>query len=259
MNIICCVKQVVDTNLQIGLSKNGEDIDRSNLTFVMNPYDEFALEESLRIKEKLGEGEVTLITYGRTQAEEVLRTGLAMGADRGIHVVDDTLTWRDPLVTARILAKVIGRVRFDLIFCGRQAVDDDAFQTGASLAVLLGIPEISLASKVTISDDKKRVVVEKNIEGGIRLTLESSLPALLTAQKGLNEARYASLPGIMAAKKKPIQVIPVEALGIDTSGGIDLVEIALPKTERKQQIFEGDPKEIVPKVVRLLKEEAKVL
>lgn len=259
MKIICCVKQVVDTNLQIGLTKDGKDIDRGNLTFVMNPYDEFALEESLRIKERLGAAEVTLVTYGRSRAEEVLRTGLAMGADRAIHIVDESVIFRDPLLTARILAKAIGALPFDLIFCGRQAVDDDGFQVGASLAVLLGIPEISLASKVTISEDRKKVTVDKNVEGGTKLIFECPLPVLITAQKGLNEARYASLPGIMAAKKKPVQTIKVEELGLDLSDSVELAEMTLPKLERRQQIFEGEAKVIVPQVVKLLKEEAKVL
>ncbi len=208
MNIIACVKQVPDTEAQIKVKADGSGIEDGQIKWVMNPYDEYGVEEALRLKEKNG-GDVTIVSVGPARSMETIRTALAMGADKGIHICDAALDNADAFVTASALAAAIKGIPYDIIFCGQRAIDDDSGQVGAMLAELLGIPQLTLVTKLDFAGSSVKVI--RPIEGA-QLSIETSLPCVVTAQKGLNEPRYASLPGIMKAKKKPVDVKNAAAL-----------------------------------------------
>jgi len=264
VNVVVCVKQVPDTESVIKVNPDGSDIIKDDLKYVMNPYDEFGIEEALVIKEKLG-GTVTILCMGPSRSVETIRTGLAMGADQAIQLDDPAFEGGDAFATAKVLAESLKGVEYDLIFCGKQAVDDDLSQVGASLAELLGLPQVSLIQKLEIADDNKTAMVDRQVEGGIE-TLTVSLPAVLTTQKGLNEPRYASLPGIMKAKKKPLEIKDLAALGLGsdsvgcTGSKTMITKYTSPPDRAAGKIIEGEgPQETVPKLVQLLSEEAKII
>lgn len=257
MNIVVCIKQVPDTASKITL-KDGQ-VSKEGMTFIMSPYDEFALEEALKIKEGLGAGSVTAVTLGPDSAEEVLRSALAMGADQAIHIKDDAFAAADSLGVGRALAAAIKPLNPDLVFCGMKAVDSDAAQVGGVLAELLDLPQALAVTKVEVGDGK--LTVNREIEGGSEV-LEVQLPCLLTAQKGLNEPRYPSFAGIMKAKKKPLEVKSAADLGLggdDWGGGAQITEVFLPPPRQAGKVLEGEPADAVKELVRLLREEAKVL
>lgn len=264
VNIIVCLKQVPDTETQIKIAPDKKSIVKDDIKWIMNPYDEFGVEEALRIKEKYG-GEVTIISVGPKRATEAIRTALAMGADKGILINDPALEGSDSLGTAKALATVIKDLNYDLIFTGQRGIDDDNGIVGATLAEFLGIPNLSVVTKVEISDDQKSVRVHRPIEGGT-VVIESPLPALITAQKGLNEPRYASLPGIMKAKKKPLEEKTLADLGLDPSEfgesarKLKVIELTPPPERKPGKIIEGEtPEEKAAELARLLHEEAKVI
>jgi len=211
VEIVVLLKQVPATESLIGIADDGVSIKTDDIKWVINPYDEFAVEEALKIKEAHG-GSVTIISVGAEKATEAIRTALAMGADKGILINDPAAASCDGLNTARILAAVLKETPFDLIIAGQRAVDDDNFQVGPATAEFLGIPNISMVIKQDIIDSKIRC--HATIDGGT-VTLEAQLPALFTTQRGLNEPRYASLPGIMKAKKKPIDIKTIADIGLD--------------------------------------------
>jgi electron transfer flavoprotein beta subunit len=264
VNILVCLKQVPDTESQIKIAPDGISIATENIKWIINPYDEYAVEEALRLREKFG-GEVTIIGVGPKRVTESIRTALAMGADKGILVDDPAITGSDSLGIARILAAVIKDLDYDIILCGKQGVDDDYGIVGSILAELLGIPQISVVLKVEVSEDASTVKAHREVEGGT-LVIESPLPALITAQKGLNEPRYASLPGIMKAKKKPLDVKTIADLGLDASQvgeagtKIKIMQITPPEEREAGKIVEGEtPQEMAINLVRLLHEEAKII
>jgi electron transfer flavoprotein beta subunit len=263
VNIIVCLKQVPDTESQIKIGSDGVSIVTDDIKWVMNPYDEFGVEEALRLKEKHG-GEVTVVGLGPKRVTESIRTALAMGADKGILITDDALGGSDSLATAKALAAAIKDLEYDVVFTGQRGVDDDQGVVGAAVAELLDIPQLSLIVKVEVGEDGKSVKVERPIEGET-LVIESSLPALITAQKGLNEPRYASLPGIMKAKKKPLEEKSLADLGLDASefGGdarkLKILELTPPPERQAGKIVEGEtPQEKAAELAKLLHEEAKV-
>lgn len=256
MNIIACVKQVPDTETQIKVKPDGSGIDETGIKWVMNPYDEFGVEESLRLKEKSG-GEVVIVSLGPARALETIRTALAMGADRGIHILDAAFDGADAYTTAAAMAAAIKGIPYDLIFCGQRAIDDDSGQVGAVLAELLDIPQVTVVTKVDV--DGSAVKVIRPIEGA-QLLIESSLPCVVTAQKGLNEPRYASLPGIMKAKKKPVDVKDAASLGITVDMKARVVKTSPPPARSPGKIICGDdPAAKAKELARLLREEAKVI
>lgn len=264
MNILVCLKQVPDTETQIRIAPDGRSIVHDNIKWVMNPYDECAVEEALRLKEKFG-GEVTVISVGPKRVTESIRTALAMGADKGILVDDPSLAGSDSLGTARVLAAVIKDLAYDIILCGKQGVDDDYGLVGSSLAELLGIPQISIVIKLEVSEDASIIKAHRELEDGI-LVIETPLPALITAQKGLNEPRYASLPGIMKAKKKPLDVKTIADLGLDakevgeSAARIKVMQITPPEERKAGRVVEGETaQEKAANLARLLREEAKVI
>ena len=264
MNIIVCLKQVPDTETLIKIAPDAQSIVKDDIKWVMNPYDEYGVEEALCLKEKFG-GEVTVVGLGPSRVTESIRTALAMGADKGVLINDPTLEGSDSLAVAKALAAVIKDLDFDLIFTGQRGVDDDMGLVGASLAEFLDIPHISLIVKAEVSDDGKSVKVHRPVEGQT-LVIESSLPALITAQKGLNEPRYASLPGIMKAKKKPLEEKTLADLGLDAAEfgeagrKLKVLELTPPPQREAGKIVEGEtPEEKAKELTRLLHEEAKVI
>jgi electron transfer flavoprotein beta subunit len=264
VNIIVSLKQVPDTETQIKVAPDAQSIVKDDIKWVMNPYDEFGVEEALQLKEKFG-GEVTVVGLGPSRVTESIRTALAMGADKGILINDPALEGSDSIAVAKALAAAIKDLDYDLIFTGQRGVDDDMGLVGASLADFLDIPHISLIVKVEVSDDGKSVKVNRPVEGQT-LVIESSLPALITAQKGLNEPRYASLPGIMKAKKKPLEEKTLADLGLDAAEfgeaarKLKVLELTPPPQREAGKIVEGEtPEEKAKELTRLLHEEAKVI
>jgi len=264
VNIIVCLKQVPDTETQIKIAPDGQSIVQDDIKWVMNPYDEFGVEEALRLKEKFG-GEVTVVGLGPKRVTESIRTALAMGADKGILISDDALEGSDSLATAKALAAVIKDLEYDLIFTGQRGIDDDMGIVGASLAEFLGIPQLSLILKLEVAEDGKSLKAHRPVEGQT-LVLESNLPALITAQKGLNEPRYASLPGIMKAKKKPLEEKSLADLGLDPSEigqdarKLKILALSSPPERGAGKIVDGEtPQEKAAALAKLLHEEAKVI
>jgi electron transfer flavoprotein beta subunit len=250
MKIAVCIKRVPDSETRVKIASNGKSLDEAGVKFVLNPYDEFAVEEALQRKEKAGAGEVAVVCLGPAAAQETIRTALAMGADRGVLLQTDTVP-ADGYVTAQALAAELKPGGWDLILFGKMAIDDSNQQVGPMVAELLGLPCVTAVAHLEI--DGSKGVAEREIEGGIEV-VEFPLPAVLTADKGLNEPRYPALKGIMAAKKKPLEVKPVQ-LG---AGALEVVALT-PPPERKEGKIVGEGPGAVPELVRLLREEAKVL
>jgi len=256
MKIVVCVKQVPDTETRIRIADG--KVAESDVNWIVSPYDEFALEEALKIKESKG-GEVVLLSLGPERVVSALRSGLAMGADSAIHLKDPKFDEADTLGTAHALAAAVKTLSPDLVLTGQQGVGGDNSQIPGMLAEILDWPQVTVAVKVEVQDGK--AVVEREIEGA-RETWETTLPAVISAQKGLNEPRYASLKGIMAAKKKLIETkdaaamaIPAEALAPKTR----IAAMELPPSRGAVKMIEGDPETQSRELLRLLHEEAKVI
>ncbi len=250
MKIAVCVKRVPDTTTQVKVGPTGKSIDPAGVQWVLNPYDEIGVEEALRLKEKAGAGEVVVISLGTAEAASVIRTALAMGADRGILLKDESPE-RDSFGVASVLAETLKELAPDLVLFGRQAVDDDAHQVPGLVAELLGIACATVVVK--LERDGSKLKVAREIEGGHEV-VELSLPAVISTQKGLNEPRYASLKGIMAAKKKPLE----ERVARPVEPTLTVVRMEPPAGRPAPRIVGKGP-EAVGELVRLLREEAKVL
>jgi electron transfer flavoprotein beta subunit len=260
VEIVVLLKQVPATESIIGIASDGVSIKSTDIKWVINPYDEFAVEEALRIKEAHG-GSVSILSVGSEKTVEAIRTALAMGADKGILVNMPDGTVYDGLTTSKILSAVLKETPFDIIIAGQRAVDDDNFQVGPATAEFLNIPHISMVIKQDITDGK--IKCHRTVDGGTAI-LESPLPVLFTTQRGINEPRYASLPGIMKAKKKPIDMKTLTDIGLNPEMmGNPLTKIVSLKRppERKGGIMiEGDTAQAkAAKLVEILHEEAKVL
>lgn len=249
MKILVCVKQVPDTETRIRIAADKKSIDPTDINWILNPYDEYAVEEALRIKEKKDDTTVTIISVGPERSVSAIRSALAMGTDEAMLIKTDQPL--DSLATAKALASVIKEMEYDLILFGKQGVDDDNLQVGPMVAELLNLPCATFISELKLENGK--ATVKREIEGGFEV-IETSLPAVLTAEKGLNEPRYPALRGIMMAKKKTIQEKQVE---------IDLLKIGIVHAEypptRKGGKIVGEGLEAVPELVRLLREEAKAV
>ncbi len=259
MKIIVCVKQTLDTNASIEI-KDGA-IHAPGSARIMNPYDEFAVEEAVRIKENQPDTDITLITLGGENSRDILKTGLAMGADRAVHIIDSDLDDFDGLAIARKLYEVIKDREFDLVLCGRQAVDQDRAQVGPALSVLLDIPAITVVTKIDFSEDYSRVVATRQIEGGAE-RIESPLPLLATCQKGLNTPRLPSLKGIMAARKKEVVEItdlPNTAGSVENDAKLRILELSLPPQRKSAIMLEGQPLDMAKELAQALREKEKVL
>lgn len=258
MKIVVCVKQVPDTEARIKIAPDGKGIAEGDLNWIVSPYDEYAIEEALKLKEAKG-GEVVLISVGPDRVQSALRNGLAMGADSAIHMKDPLFDTLDAHGTAWALAAAIKPLGPDLILAGQQGVGTDNSQVPGRLAEILDLPQVTMAVKIEITDSK--ATVQREVEGATE-TWETTLPAVLSAQKGLNEPRYASLKGIMAAKKKPITVMDAAAAGLkaeDLAPKTRLTAMELPSARSAVKMIEGDADTQVRELLRILHDEAKVL
>jgi len=251
VKILVTVKRVPDPNATIKVRPDGAGIVTEGLKYVVNPFDEIAIEEALRMKEKISGTEVVLASIGSKASTEQLRTGLAMGADRAILVVSEDEV--EPLAVARILQKLVETEKPDLVILGKQSIDDDSNQAGQMLAELLRWPQATFASKVDLSADQKSGVVTREVDGGLQ-ELSIQLPAVITADLRLNEPRYASLPGIMKARKKELKEIPANDLGIDLKPRVRVLKFSPPPKREA-----GKRLETVQELVNLLHTEAKVI
>lgn len=258
MKIGVLIKQVPDTETKIKINSGATGIEADGIKYVINPYDEYAVEEALKTKEKLGAGEVVLVSLGPARCIEAIRTGLAMGADRGIHVDDGGLPL-DSFVTARILVNAVKNENFDLIFCGKQAIDDDSAQVVQMAAELLNLPQVMVIEKFDLREDKKGAVVHRRVGGGAKEVYDVDFPAVFGCEKGLNTPRYASLPGIMKAKTKPLAALKASDLMGDAKPRTVNVNYRLPPERKAGRVLQGEPDQVVKELVKLLREEAKVI
>jgi len=251
VKILVTVKRVPDPETVVKIAPDGVGITTDNVKWVVNPFDEIAIEEGLRLKEKVAGTEVVLVSIGQKTAQEQLRTGLAMGADRAILVLSDQAL--EPLAVARVLQKLVDQEKPDLVILGKQAIDDDSNCVGQMLAELLGWPQATFASKVELGGDQRSTKVTREVDGGLE-TLATPLPAIVTADLRLNEPRYASLPGIMKARKKEMKEIPVADLGVDVTPKARIVKLETPPKRTG-----GRKVGSVQELVQVLHNEAKVI
>ncbi len=251
MKILVAVKRVVDFAVKIRVKADGSGIELANVKMSMNPFDEIAVEEAVRLKEKGAASEVVAVSIGPAKCQETIRTALAIGADRGVHVETPEAATVEPLAVAKILRAVVAAEGVDLVILGKQAIDDDCNQTGQMLAALLGWGQGTFASKVV--PEAGAVTVTREVDGGLE-TVKIKLPAVITTDLRLNEPRYPSLPNIMKAKKKPLDVKKPEDLGIDIGPRLEVLKTSEPPT-RKSGVKVAD----VAELVRRLKTEAGVI
>ncbi|MDE0148035.1 MAG: electron transfer flavoprotein subunit beta/FixA family protein [Rhodospirillaceae bacterium] len=249
MKVLVAVKRVIDYNVKVRVKSDGSGVELANVKMSMNPFDEIGVEEAVRMKEAGAASEIVAISLGVQQCQETIRTALAMGADRGIHVVtDDPL---EPLAVAKLIAAAVAKENPDMVILGKQAIDDDANQTGQMLAALLGWPQATFASEVTAENGG--LTVTREVDGGLE-TIKTSLPAVVTTDLRLNEPRYASLPNIMKAKKKPIDRLTPEELGVDTAPRLEVLSVVEPEKRAG-----GVKVESVAELIGKLQNEAKVI
>jgi electron transfer flavoprotein beta subunit len=249
MKVLVPVKRVIDYNVKIRVKPDGSGVDTTNVKMSMNPFDEIAVEEAVRLKEKGIVTEIIAVSCGVVACQETLRTALAIGADRAVLVETDVEL--QPLAVAKLLKALVAKEQPQLVILGKQAIDDDANQVGQMLAALLGWPQATFASKVDIADG--HATVKREIDGGLE-TLKMPLPAVITTDLRLNEPRYATLPNIMKAKKKPMEIVKPDALGVDVSPRLTTLKVVEP-AKRKGGGKVADVKELVAK----LRNEAKVI
>ena len=253
MKVLVPVKRVIDYNVKVRVKADGSGVDLANVKMSMNPFDEIAVEEAIRLKEKGAASEIVAVSIGVKQAQETLRTALAMGADRAILIVaaDDVHTDIEPLAVAKLLAAVVKEEEPGLVLCGKQAIDNDMNATGQMLAALLGWAQATFASEVGIDGDM--AVVTREVDGGLQ-TIKAKMPAIISVDLRLNEPRYASLPNIMKAKKKPLEEKTPADYGVDVTPRLSVVKTAEPEG-RKAGIKVGSVDELLTK----LKDEAGVI
>ena len=251
MKIVVCAKHVPDTETKVVVADDGKSLNPAGVKYILNPYDEFAVEAALQLKEAQGEGEVIILSVGPESAQSSIRTALAMGADRAVLLKADNAELLDGVAIAKALAEEIKTLEADLILTGKMAIDDYGHQVGPILAELLGMPVLGTARELNIADGKATIV--RDIEGG-RETLEATLPCVVTAEKGLNDPRYPSLKGIMQAKKKPLDIQDATL----ADGGFEILEMTYPPEKPAGRIV-GEGPEAAPELIRLLRDEAKVI
>ena len=249
MKVLVPVKRVIDYNVKVRVKADNSGVELANVKMAMNPFDEIAVEQALRLREAGGAEEVVAVSIGPAQNQETIRTALAMGADRGIHI--EATHDIEPLAVAKLLKAVVERENPGLVLVGKQAIDDDCNQTGQMLAALLGWAQGTFVSALEVTGDKAKVVRE--VDGGLE-HLEINMPAIISVDLRLNEPRYASLPNIMKAKKKPLDSLTVDDLGVDITPRLTIVKVEEPAA-REAGIKVADVKELVEK----LKNEAKVI
>jgi len=266
MKALALAKHVPESTTNIRIKPDGSGIEAAGVKYVMNPFCEFAVEAALQFKEKNAAAgvEITVLTLGPATAVEVIRTAYAMGVDQGIHLCDDLFNGIDELMTARVIAAAIKDAKFDLIFAGKHAIDYDSGQVGPALAECLGIPHVGAVTAITWGAGFKSATARRRIEGAEEV-VEVQLPALLTVDKGLCEPRYPSLPGLMKAKKRPVEMKNAAALGFSAADfakdklGTWMGEFAPPPPRAAGRKLTGEPAEMAKELVRILHEEEKVI
>jgi electron transfer flavoprotein beta subunit len=266
LRIVVLIKNVPDTESKIKPTPDRKSIDTQGIKWVINTFDEYAIEAALQLKEKFkDDSTVTVVSLGPDRVVESLRTALAMGADDAVQVWDPAFEGADTLNAAKILAKVVASLGYDLVLGGKQGIDDDAAQTCAAVAEHLGIPQVQIVTKMEMSDDRTKITARRRVEGGDEV-VDVKLPAVVTCEKGLNEPRYASLPGIMKAKKKEIKKIALSDLGglgpqdVGAAGSATKIVGYETLPERPAcRLIDGEPAEQAAKLVRALHDEAKVI
>ena len=256
MKIGVLVKQVPDTETKIKVKDDGSGIDEAGVKFVVSPYDEFAIEEALKTKEKIAGSEVTVLSLGPARCVEAIRTALAMGCDKAIHI-DDEGQNPDSFLSAKGLAKAVSDQGFDVVFCGKQAIDEDMGQVTQLVAEFLGWPHVTILEALEIEEGKAKAT--RRVSGGAKEVYDIPLPAVFGCEKGLNTPRYASLPGIMKAKSKPVEALKLADLKGDASNKVELSNFRLPPEKAPGKILDGELGDQVKELVRLLREEAKVI
>jgi electron transfer flavoprotein beta subunit len=256
VKLAVCIKQVPAKDAPLHIAEAGTWIRETDIGFEMNEPDSFALEEALRLKEKHG-GEVVALSMGPERAKQTIKEALAKGADRGIHVKDEQFFLLDPLGSAKSLAAAVQKQNFDLILTGLQSDDQGFGQTGVLLAELLGLPHATLIMQIEVQDS--RLKVKRELESGWFQWVELPLPAVLTIQSGINKVRYASLKGIMAAKRKEILTLSRESLGVAHEPTERVERIYVPQKAKKTEFIDGTPKEAAAKLIEKLRHEARVL
>ena len=249
MKVLVPVKRVIDYNVKIRVNSEGSAVETNNVKMSMNPFDEIAVEEAVRLKEAGLVDEIIIVSIGNKGVQETIRTAFAMGGDRGIHILNEENT--EPLVVAKILKDIVNNEKTDLVIMGKQAIDDDANQTGQMLAALLDWPQGTFASKIELNNNEINIVRE--IDGGLE-TLNIKLPCIITADLRLNEPRYASLPNIMKAKKKEIIEIPIADTGIDFKNRLEIIKVQEPPVR-----VGGRKVEDVDELINVLKNEVGVI
>ena len=263
MDIIVCIKQVLDTGAAIEILDG--KISSPGSPFILNPYDEFAVEEAIRIKAALPGSEITVISLGPDSVKETLKRALAMGADHAVHLCDPLFDGLGNLQIARILATVIEKKPFDLVLCGRQAVDDDMAQVGPALAVFLKIKFLTIVTKIKFSENFQKADITRQVEGGSEVRKNVGLPFLVSCQKGLNDPRLPSLKGIMAAKKKEILKVSASDLQLDAkfldpiNNKLQKIKLSPPAERKKGTILEGTDEEITKKLAGIIRKEEKII
>lgn len=257
MKIVVCIKQTFDTEAQIVLTEKGR-IDDHSVLFIVNPCDEHALEEAIRLKEKNG-GQVTIVTAGGHTAPKVFQHCLAMGADHAIWVNDPNLNGADSHSYAVVLSRILQSLEYDLVLCGRESIDDKSSQVTARLAEILDLPQVNLVSALSVDQDKAQAT--RDIEGGTE-TIEVALPAVFSVQKGINEVRYPSLRRVMQAAKMPIKTLSLADIGLTPKEVVPfsiIEEYVLPKPRKEGKVLSGDLPEVISQLIKHLQENAKVI
>ena len=271
MKIMVLLKRTPDTETKITITPNAENIDTSEIQYIMNPYDEFAIEEALKTKEKFPDSEVVICSYGEESCREMVLKALAMGGDRGVVICEDDIK-QDPLQVSKILSAAVKKEAPDVVFCGKQGIDADNMQVGIMVATILGWPHVNVVEKleITATSGAERGIAkaergiakaERGIEGGQVEVFTSDLPLVIGTDKSINTPRYVSLPGIMKAKRKPLDKLSVSDLGVDPGEAkTEVTSYQYPPTKPKGVLLKDMPSdEMVEKVVKLLREEAKVI
>ena len=257
MNIVVIIRQTPDTETKVKLGSDPGKIDTTGITWIINPYDEFAIEKALKIKEQVGTGEVVLLACGPSRTEEAIRQGLAMGADRAVFIKDDALEYADPYTISKFIACELKKISFDLVLSGKKLIDIESSQVPIFVAEELGLTHVSFVMKFNEIDAVNKIIVCDREADGSHEIIEVKLPALITCDRGEDFPRYASITGIMKAKKKEIQEIKPDITEINSR--TEIVSMELPPSRKESKIFEGEIPEKVSALVKSLREEAKVI
>ncbi len=254
MKIFCLIKQVPDTEVQPRVNQDETDIDRDNIKYVINPYDEFAIQEANRLKQEHPDSEVIVLTLGEGKSKERMRTALAMGCDKGVLIKGENVSQLNPITIAQELSEYLKDKEFDIIFTGKKAVDHDFGIVGPAVASFLDIPVVTAIHSFDLDIDSRKVICKREGHKGEEV-VETSLPAVFTCEKGLNQPKYPSLPSIMKAKKKVIEEIPCS----NQASQSRTLKLTVPKVQREGAIIQGDTESQVQEVIQLMKEKVKIL